>query len=384
MAPQKKDYYDVLGVDKKASKEDIKKAYKQLAKKYHPDLNKEKNAEEKFKELNEAASVLLDENKRSQYDQFGHAFSQGQGFPGGFSGANFGGFNFGNINDIFDQVFGEDREDFFPFGFGGGRKRSGSRRGSDLKTRIVVSLEDIAVGEEKELLIHKDIVCKHCRGTGAESKDDLKTCDECNGSGQVRITRQTMFGVFAQVAACDACHGTGKVIKKKCHECHGAGKVASAEKIKVKIPKGIEDGTTLRITGEGEPGANNGRNGDLYVVINVKPHEYFKRKEYDLLAKEHVDLLTALFGGELTVKNIYGEETTIKIPSGTQSHTKFKLKGKGLPFLEHPGKGDFYVKVIIDMPDASQFNTEDKDALYKMFGGKEKDKKSSKWRLFGK
>jgi len=353
----KKDYYETLGVSKEASKDEIKKAYKKLAKKYHPDLNKEKDAETKFKEINEAASVLLDEQKRSQYDQFGHGFSNNfSGFSGGFQGFDF--------EDIINRFFGED------FGFFGGRRsRTRPRKGADLKTRITITLEDVAKGIEKELVINKDIKCTHCNGSGAEDPSDVKTCHKCNGSGQVRVTRQTMFGMFSQVATCDTCQGTGKVIKEYCHLCDGTGKIQSPQKIKIKIPKGIESGMTLRVSGEGDPGYNNGPNGDLYIVIFVKEHDKFKRQGPDLYMDSKVNMLTGLFGDEIEIETIYGI-TKLKIPASTQSHTVFRVKNKGLPHFDSSIKGDLFVKLIVEMPDIKKYSKDEKELLKELLSKK--------------
>jgi len=355
----KKDYYETLGVSKGASKEEIKKAYKKLAKKYHPDLNKDKDAEAKFKEINEAASVLLDEQKRSQYDQFGHGFSNNfSGFSGGFQGFDF--------EDIINRFFGED----FGFNF---RGRNRARKGTDLKTKITIDLEDVAKGIEKEIVINKDIKCTHCNGSGAEDPSDIKTCHTCNGTGQVKIARRTPFGMFSQVTTCNTCYGSGKIIKDYCHLCDGRGKIQSPQKIKIKIPKGIESGMTLRVSGEGDPGINNGPNGDLYIVIFVKEHDIFDRGGANLYLEKRVPLNTGLFGDELEITTLYGK-TKLKIPSGTESHTIFRVKNKGLPFFDSSAKGDLFVKLILEMPNIKKLSKDEKEVLKQLLEGKKKSK----------
>lgn len=366
---QKKDYYEILGIKKDASKEDIKKAYKKLAKQYHPDVSKEANSTEKFKEINEAAGVLLDEEKRSQYDQFGHSFS-GQDFNGN---QNFYSHDF-DFEDIVDQFFGDD----FGFNFFSGSKgrKNRQRRGSDLKTRITITLEDTAKGVEKEILIHKDVTCNNCKGTGAENPSDIKTCGTCQGSGKVRISRQTVFGIFSQVSVCSECHGTGKVIKEPCNLCGGSGKVSTHKKIKIRIPKGIDEGVTLRLDNEGDAGLNGGPNGDLYVEINIKKNDIFERKGQDLYTQNNISLGSALFGDELEIKTIYGEKTTLKIPPATQSGTFFKLKGKGLPYFNSTSKGDMFIEVIVDIPKISNLSDDEEKILKKIFNKNIKEKKS--------
>lgn len=365
----KKDYYDILGVEKGASKDDIKKAYKKLAKKYHPDLNKESDASEKFKEINEAASVLLDDNKKAQYDQFGHS-------------ANGAGFNYGdgqgfNFDDLFDQFFGDD------FGFNpfGGRRRNGQRRGSDLKTRITINLEDVAHGVNKEILIRKDVACTHCHGSGAEHANDIKTCHQCKGSGKIRVSKQTMFGMFSQVTTCDVCRGTGKEIKEICHLCEGVGKISSPKKIKIRIPQGVESGVTLKVAGEGDEGVSGGYNGDLYIEITVLEHEIFERKGSDLYLAKTISLGAAMFGDELDVETIYDKKTKLKIPKNTQSHTVFRVKGKGLPYFDSSSKGDLFVKLIVDIPEINNFSKEEKEFLAKILG-KEYKPKSGFFKFF--
>ncbi len=340
-----KDYYETLGVDKSASKEEIKKAYKKLAKKYHPDLNKENpESADKFKEINEAAAVLGNEQKRQQYDQFGTAaegFGQGGGF-GGFDFSDFmsgSGFDFG---DIFDQFFG-----------GGGRRRgrrSSPSRGSDLRYDLEVSLEEAASGTKKNLVVPKLTTCDKCKGSGAQSDSDIKTCTTCHGRGSVVQQTRTPFGIFQQTSTCRSCGGEGKVIKNPCPVCDGEGRIEKKKKIEVEIPAGVSNGTKLRVRGEGEAGAKGGPNGDLYVVIYVQEHDIFKRDGDDIYLDVPITFTQAALGDEIEVPTLEGK-ASLKIPSGTQSHTIFRMKNKGIPHLQGYGKGSQNVRVVIKTPD---------------------------------
>lgn len=348
-----KDYYKTLGVSKDASKEQIKKAYKQLAKKYHPDMNKDSGATEKFKEINEAASVLGDDQKRQHYDQFGTAepgfdgqggadfseFMRNAGMGG--SGGMGGGFTF-DFGDIFDQVFGG----------GGHRRGSGSsrqRRGADLLYELSVSLEDVAFGTDKEMVMHRRETCEKCKGTGALLKSDIETCEGCKGSGYVKHMRRTPFGLFQTTGTCRDCGGEGKVIKNPCVVCDGAGLETKQRNIKVKIPKGIEHGMRLRLTGEGEAGEKGGPHGDLYVEMHIGPHPVFERRGNDLYTEVPMSFTQAVFGDEITVPTLDGK-AKLKVPAGTQTHTLFKLRGKGLPFLDGSAHGDEKVRIIVQIP----------------------------------
>ena len=331
-----KDYYNILGVDKNATKEDIKKAYKKLAKKYHPDMNKDPGASDKFKEISEAAAVLGDEEKRKQFDQFG---SEGVGGMGGFSGSDFsnfmGGFDFGDIFESF---------------FGGRRRSSRQRRGSDLRYDLEIELEDTAFGAVKHIVIPKLEKCKKCDGTGAESKSDIKTSTDCNGSGYVRVTRRTPFGIFQQTGPCGKCHGQGKIIKNFCNICEGEGRTEINRKIEIKIPKGVGEGTKLRVYGEGEAGVHGGGTGDLYVVIHIKPHNVFERHGNDVYTESPISFTQACLGAEIEVPTLDGK-AKLKIPVGTQTDTLFKMKGKGIPDLEGYGTGNQNVKVVVKIPE---------------------------------
>ena len=308
--PKEKDYYKILGVGKNATKDEIKTAYKKLAKQYHPDLNKSPDASEKFKEINEAAAVLGDDQKRAQYNQFGTAGEQFQGF----SGFDFSDFmsDIGGMGFDFDSIF----ENFFG---GGGRARR-RQRGSDLRYDLEIELEDAAFGAAKTISVLKDEECHKCKGTGAESPDEIITCDECRGRGVSTRTQRTPFGLFSTTTTCRKCKGQGKYIKRECHECSGRGIVEKTRKIEIKIPAGAVDGTNLRIQGEGEAGGRGVQSGDLYVVVHVNPHKIFKRHGNDIYLKIPVSFPTAALGGEIEVPTLKGK-ADLKIPAGTQSGT---------------------------------------------------------------
>jgi molecular chaperone DnaJ len=342
-----KDYYKILGVDKNATKEDIKKAYKKLAKKYHPDINKEEGAAEKFKEINEAAAVLGDDTKRQQYDQFGDAEAFKRAGSANFNGFDPGNFGFGDFasfdfGDIFDQFFS-----------GGGFSRSsrrGPKSGASIRVDIEITLEEASTGVTKTLSIPRIEKCPKCNGSGAESDDDVKECPECHGSGTVRRTQRTPFGMFATTSACRQCSGKGKIVEKECNNCDGTGLVKKTRKIEVKVPAGAEEGTNLRISGEGEAGEQGAPNGDLYVIVHVKEHKIFERDGDDLYIKKDVSFVTAALGGEIEVPTLEGK-AKLKIPSGTQPGTIFKMKGKGIPYLHGYGTGDELVEINIKVPE---------------------------------
>ncbi|MBW2987439.1 molecular chaperone DnaJ [Candidatus Woesearchaeota archaeon] len=336
-----KDYYDILGVSKEATKEEIKKAYKKLAKKYHPDVNKSPDAEKKFKEINEAASVLADNKKREQYDRFGSAEGIG-GFD--FRGFDFGG-GFGGIN--FDEIF-----EMFTGGmnpFGRRSRRQGPIRGNDLAYDLDIDLEDAAFGAEKQILVPVLVACEKCNGSGAEDPDDIETCHDCNGSGYVKRSSRTPFGIFATTSSCRTCGGTGKYIKNLCSYCDGEGRVHKNNKITVDIPKGVHTGTRLRLAGKGEAGLKGGRAGDLYIIIRVKEHEIFERRNNDIYVRVPISFAQAALGAEIEAPTLKGK-AKLKVPAGTQTNTLFKLKGKGIPSLSGYGSGDEFVQVIIEVP----------------------------------
>ncbi|SIT82442.1 molecular chaperone DnaJ [Edaphobacillus lindanitolerans] len=338
----KRDYYEVLGLSKSATKEEIKKAYRKLSKQYHPDINKEPGADEKFKEISEAYEVLSNEQKRAQYDQFGHtdpnAGFGGGGF-GGFGGAGGGaGFDFDDILNTF-------------FGGGGSRRRdpNAPRKGSDLSYSMTIDFMDAIFGKETEVEIDREEECGTCHGDGAKPGTKAETCSECSGTGQISVTQNTPFGQMVNRRACPTCQGTGKIIPEKCPECHGRGRVTKRKKIRVTIPAGVDDGQQLRVAGQGEPGVNGGPSGDLYVEFRVKPHEKFIRDGDDIYLNLPVTFPQASLGDEVEVPTVHGK-VKLKIPAGTQSGTKFRLKGKGAPNVHGYGTGDQHVIVNIVTP----------------------------------
>lgn len=334
----KNDYYETLGVGKQASQEEIRKAYKKLAKKYHPDLNRDNaGAEAKFKEINEAYKVLGDEKSRSNYDRFGSA----EGAQGGFDFNQAGGF--GGFEDIFDNFFGGN-----PFG---GRSRTRARRGADLRYDVEIDLEDSFNGKTITVDIPRRDTCKRCNGSGAYSDDDVQTCGTCHGTGTVRVTKRTPFGMFSQTGVCNDCGGTGKRVTKHCPECGGSGVTENVKHLKVDIPPGIEDDSRLRVSGEGELGEHGGPRGDLFVFIKVKEHDVFEREGEDITIEIPVSYVQAALGDEIEVPTLDGK-AKMKIPSGTQSETTFRLKHKGMPILHSSSRGDQYVKVTISVPKA--------------------------------
>ncbi len=339
----KRDYYEVLEVDKGATDADIKKAYRKLAKQYHPDVNPgDKSAEAKFKEINEAYEVLSDQQKRARYDQFGHAGTDPNfGGAGGFGGG-FGDFDFGGIGDIFETFFGG--------GFGRSTKnKNGPHKGADLKYSTEIAFDEAAFGVEKELSINRSENCATCGGTGAKPGTSPTTCKHCNGTGQVQYKQSTPFGQFVNVKACDVCRGEGKIILDPCQSCNGKGKLRKNLKIKVNIPAGIDDGQTISLRGEGEPGSKGGPAGDLYITVRVKPHAIFQRQGNDVICDIPITFVQAALGAELEVPTLDGK-VKYQIPEGTQTGSVFRLRSKGIPFLRGNGRGDQYVKVNIDVP----------------------------------
>jgi len=356
----KRDYYEVLGVSKTATQDELKKAYRKLARKYHPDLNKD-NAEaaEKFKECNEAYSVLSDEQKRAQYDQFGHAAFEngGMGGGGGFGGAGgFGGFGGSGMEDIFDMFFGGQG------GRGGRSSKAGPQRGADLRFDLEISFEEAAFGLEKEINLYRDEVCDHCHGEGAEPGSKVETCPECNGSGYVRFTQNTMFGQMVNERPCSRCKGEGKIISEPCKECRGKGTVKRNKKLKVKIPAGVDNGSRLRVAGEGEAGAKGGPSGDLYVYLYVKPHKFFERDGTTVLCEVPINIVQATLGADIKVPTLDGQ-VTMKIPEGTQPGKVMRIKGKGIPSLRNSSRGDQLVRIKVVVP--TKLSDKQKDALRK-------------------
>lgn len=371
------DYYDILGVSKNASKEEIKKAYKKLAKKYHPDLNKETGSADTFKKINEAASVLGDEKKRSQYDQYGSAEDFRQSQSSGFSG-DFSGFDFGDIfggESPFDDLFSS---------FFGGRSGSSQRsrdyrsRGSDLRFDLEITLEEAAFGATKKIMVPKLARCPKCEGKGAESESDISTCGTCHGTGQVNVTRRTPFGIFSQTTACGTCGGSGKHIKNACSVCGGDGRIEKTTQVEVKIPAGVDTGTKLRLSGQGEAGEQGGPAGDLFVVIIVKKHDTFIRKGNDVILDVPITISQAALGDTVSVPTLDGK-VNLKVPSGTQSHTTFRVKGKGLPDIQGYGLGNELVRVIVEIP--AKVSKRQKELLEE-FGSLKETKVSKKSKNF--
>lgn len=345
-----KDYYDVLGVDKNASKEEIKKAYKKLAKKYHPDLNKDDSeAEQKFKDINEAASVLGDEDKRRQYDQMGSEnYQQHQrngGASSGFDFSDFGGFSGGGMGGMdFEDIF----ETFFGGG-GGGRSRRHNRkqRGQDLRLDIEITLEEAAHGATRKLNIKRQAECEECNGKGGKG---VETCPDCHGTGYVRSAKRTPFGIFQTTTACRTCQGQGESIKDTCDECDGSGTKRKEKEIEVNIPEGVENGSRLRLEREGNAGFRGAPPGDLYVIIHVKQHKIFERNGNNVHLEVPISFIQASLGDKIEIPTLDGK-ANLKIPTGTQSGTTFKMKNKGIPYLHSYGRGDQLVKVKVKVPD---------------------------------
>jgi molecular chaperone DnaJ len=352
----KRDYYEVLGVNRGASEAELKKAYRKLALQYHPDRNKDDpKAGEKFKEINEAYEVLSDAQKRATYDQFGHAaFDQtGGASPGG----GFGGFGgFGDPFEIFESFFGG----AFGGGFGGGRQRSGPQVGADLRLDLDITLEEAFAGVEKEVDIPRAEECQECHGSGAAPGTQRIRCSACQGTGQIKTIQNTVLGRFQSVRACSQCGGEGTVVEKPCPECRGQGKVRRVRKIKVRIPAGIDNDARLRMSGEGEAGDRGGPPGDLYVFIYVKPHRLFKRQRDDLGSEISINMVQAALGTSIEVPTLDGT-AVLKIPEGTQSGSIFRLRGKGMPRLRGNGRGDLHVQVAVKTP--TRLTSEQKELL---------------------
>jgi molecular chaperone DnaJ len=357
----KRDYYEVLGIAKGASADEIKKAYRNLALKYHPDrvhVDKKKEAEEKFKEMSEAYEVLMDPQKKAAYDQYGHQAVDGSFGKGGFDFRQ----DFHHFDDLKDIFGGADVSDLlrgFGFGadiFGGGARRGGARRGSDLEAEVEISFEDAAFGGEKTITIPRYEACKECGGSGAKAGTRVERCQDCGGRGQVGASR----GFFNVIQTCPSCGGHGSVIKTPCPSCGGRGRVKIKRNINIKIPAGVDNGSTLRIQGEGEAGEKSGRHGDLYIHIRVQPHEIFERHGPDLYCEVPVGYATAVLGGEIEVPTIEGK-VKMKIPQGTQAGKIFRLRNKGIAHLHDRTRGDQLVKVQIDVP--TDLNADQKKAL---------------------
>ena len=358
MAEQKRDYYEVLGVDKNADDAALKKAYRALAKKYHPDMNPgDKEAEKKFKEASEAYAVLSDPEKRRQYDQFGHAaFDGGAGGAGGFGGFDFNGADFGDIfGDIFGDLFGGRR--------GSAGARSGPMKGANLRTSVRITFEEAVFGTEKEIELTVKEECKTCHGTGAKPGTSPETCPKCGGKGQVVFTQQSFFGTVRNVQACPDCGGTGKIIKEKCTDCHGSGFVPMKKRFAVTIPAGIDNGQCKRLAGQGEPGINGGPRGDVLVEVIVGQHPIFQRQDTNIYSTVPVSFAVAALGGEVVIDTVDGK-VIYDVKAGTQTDTRVRLKGKGVPSLRNKDlRGDHYVTLVVQTPE--HLSAEAKELLCK-------------------
>lgn len=363
----KEDYYELLGVNKNATDDEIKSAFRKLAKQYHPDLHTgdKEEAEAKFKKINEAYEVLSDKEKRAKYDQFGHAAfdpTAGAGGYGSYSGAGFGDFS-----DIFDTMFG---------GFGGFNRqqtRNGPVRGNDLKYNLTITFEEAAFGTKKEILVPREENCSACGGTGAKPGSTPTNCSACGGTGQVRVQQNTVFGSFSTVRTCEACNGTGKIISDPCPTCKGRGRINKSNRISINIPAGINNGQTLTMRGEGEDGLRGGPRGDLYIGITVKPHKLFTRKGYDLYLDINIPMTIAALGGEIQVATLKGS-VKYNVPQGTQPGTTFRLKEQGVPRLNSSGRGDLLVRVNVQIP--KRLNDEQRELVEKLaesLGDKDSD-----------
>ena len=373
----KRDYYEVLGVDRGADDSTIKSAYRKLAKKYHPDVNPgDKEAEKKFKEASEAYAILSDPQKRKQYDQFGHAAFEngGGGGAGGFGG--FGGFDGADMGDIFGDIFGD------LFG-GGGRRRAnnGPMKGANVRASVRITFEEAVFGCEKELELNLKETCETCHGTGAKPGTQPETCPKCHGEGQVVYTQQSMFGMVRNVQICPECNGTGKVIKEKCSDCRGTGFISKRKKIQVSIPAGIDNGQSIRIRDKGGPGTNGGPRGDLLVEVIVARHPIFQRQDMNIFSTAPITYAQAALGGEVRISTVDGD-VMYDVKPGTQTDTKVRLKGKGVPSLRNKNvRGDHYVTLVVQVP--TKLSEEAKEALREFdaacgnrpYSGTEKKKK---------
>ena len=358
MAEQKRDYYEVLGVSKGASAEEIKKAYRRLAKENHPDLHPgDTAAEARFKEVNEAYEVLSDADKKARYDQFGHAGVDPNFGAGGFGGGFDGNFDFGDLGDIFGSFFGG--------GFGGGARRANPnapQRGESIRMSLAISFEEAAFGCEKSVTVERMEQCGQCHGSGCAAGTTPEVCDQCHGTGTVQVRRQTPMGVFASSAPCPKCGGKGKIIHQPCSTCRGSGAERKRRTIQASVPAGIDNGQTISIRGQGHAGKNGGPAGDLLITITVRPHELFRREGTSVLCSAPITFAQAVLGAELEIPTIDGK-VKYDLPEGTQSGTTFRLKGKGIPSINGRGRGDQYVTVFIETP--RNLNKEQKDALRK-------------------
>jgi len=333
-----RDYYEILGVPRNASNDDLKAAFRRLARQYHPDVNKESDAEERFKEINEAYAVLSDSDRRAAYDRFGHAGVRGAGGAQDFT------VDFSDFADIFGDLFG-----FGGFGRTSRRSRNMPRRGADLSYRLDLSFEEAVFGVEREIEITRDEICQTCNGSGAEPGTSPVRCSNCNGSGEVRQARQTILGSMVQVATCPVCNGLGETISTPCHTCQGRGLERRTRKKIVSIPGGVDNGTQIRLAGEGQPGLNNGPNGNLYITINVKPHKFFRRRDQDIVLDLDVNIAQATLGADVEIPTVDGQ-AVLKIPAGTQPGKVLRMRNKGVPHLRSNGRGDQLVVINVEIP----------------------------------
>lgn len=372
----KRDYYEVMGVNKDASDDEIKKAYRKQAKKYHPDLNpNDQEAEAKFKEVNEAYEVLSDSDKKSRYDQFGHA-GVDPNFGGGAGGGNpWGGAGGFDVSDIFESFFGG--------GFGGGRRSNPNapRKGADCEASLTISFEEAAKGCAKNITYQQIENCSDCGGSGAEKGTSPKTCPNCGGSGQVRINQRTPFGVVQSAQACDKCHGTGKIVDKPCHSCDGKGKVRRQKTIEINVPAGIDDDQILNVNGKGNVGSNGGPTGDLRVYITVRPHAIFERRGNDVWCDMPISFTQAALGADVIVPTLDGK-VTYHVHEGAQPGDVFKLRGKGIPSVHGRGKGDQYVQVVLEVP--KNLNKKQKQLLQEFEEGTEEKNYQKRKTFFSK
>ncbi|MDR1617088.1 MAG: molecular chaperone DnaJ [Syntrophomonadaceae bacterium] len=361
---EKKDLYEVLGIGKNATPDEIKKAYRQKARKLHPDVNRDDpNAADKFKEVSDAYEILSDAQKKEMYDRFGHAAFDNARSSGGAGG--FGGFDFGDMGggfgDIFDLIFGSSAS--------GARRRSGPQRGADREIKMEINFEDAIFGMGKTIELNRIERCGHCEGSGAEPGSKINTCSQCNGTGQTRVVQSTPFGRFETVNTCNKCRGEGKTVEKPCSACKGTGKVRKARKIEVSIPAGIDHGSRLRIQREGEIGANGGPNGDLYITVLVKPHHNLKREGYNLIKSLEIDFVQAALGDDIEIDTLGGMKQNVHIPEGTQPGDIITLKGKGIPHLNSSRYGDLKINVKVKIP--TRLNKRQKEILENFYGGNE-------------
>lgn len=337
----KRDYYDVLGIKRGANDADIKSAFRKLAKEHHPDRNPDdKSAEQKFKEINEAYEVLKDEQKRAAYDQFGHAAfegGRGPGGPGGF-GPDFS----SSMSDIFDDLFGE----FMGGRRGGPRQRTGRERGADLRYNMEITLAEAFIGKQAQIRVPTSVTCETCSGSGARAGSRPTTCATCGGQGKVRASQ----GFFTIERTCPSCQGRGETIDDPCPDCHGQGRVTKERTLAVSIPPGVEDGTRIRLAGEGEAGSRGGPTGDLYIFLSIKPHEFFQRDGADIFCRVPISMTTAALGGNVDVPTVEGNRVRMPVPSGTENGKQFRLKGKGMPVLRSKVQGDMYIQVEVETP----------------------------------